>query len=427
MIGRRVTIGELSREGTLVVGDGYRTKKSEHGQPGLPILRVAEVQDGRIIPSFEDFVDNSYRPAMGPKVSQPGDIVLTTKGTVGRVAMIPQKSPEFVYSPQVCFFRLAPQSDLDSRYLYYWFRSAEFHSQASSRKSQTDMADYLSLADVKALVVHIPDRSVQLSVSMTLGVLDDKIATNERIIATADALASAVFEHFFSAGLNHVTDGTKLPEGWTLSTLGASTTILESGRRPKGGVSDYTSGVPSIGAESITRIARFDFSKVKYIPREFFQLMKRGVLEDRDILIYKDGGRPGDFRPHISLFGNGYPFEEMCVNEHVYRVRMAPPLSQAFGYYWLSTEQILTDLRVRGTGAAIPGINSTAIKGVPVVQPPKRLVDHFDSIVSPLITRVLSAAAESRTLELLRDSLLPELMSGHLRARDAEKIVEDAV
>jgi type I restriction enzyme, S subunit len=98
------TFGELAAQGHVEFGDGYRTKQAEYGQPGLPILRVAEVLDGKIEPELADFVHSDYRPRMGNKVSRPGDVVITTKGTVGRVALIPRDSPELVYSPQVCFF-----------------------------------------------------------------------------------------------------------------------------------------------------------------------------------------------------------------------------------------------------------------------------------------------------------------------------------
>jgi type I restriction enzyme S subunit len=154
--GRRVTLGKLVTERSLVFGDGYRTKRSEHGQPGLPILRVAEVMDGRIEPDFADFVSDSYRSAMGGKVSQAGDVILTTKGTVGRVAAITAVDPLFVYSPQLCYFRILPDSPISNSYIYFWLRSKDFWQQAETLKSQTDMADYLSLTDIRNLTIPMP-------------------------------------------------------------------------------------------------------------------------------------------------------------------------------------------------------------------------------------------------------------------------------
>ena len=153
---QRSTLAELVTQKSLTFGDGYRTKRSEHGQPGLPILRVAEVMHGRIEPDFVDFVADSYRLAMGGKVSQTGDVILTTKGTVGRVAVITAKDPSFVYSPQLCYFRVAPGSPISNSYIYFWLRSKDFWQQAETLKSQTDMADYLSLTDIRNLTIPMP-------------------------------------------------------------------------------------------------------------------------------------------------------------------------------------------------------------------------------------------------------------------------------
>ncbi|MEW5539425.1 restriction endonuclease subunit S [Streptomyces cyaneofuscatus] len=150
------TLAELVKSGLLTLGDGYRTKQSEHGEPGLPILRVADVGHGSITPSFTHYVSNTYRAAMGQKVSQPGDVVLTTKGTVGRVALIETDHPEFVYSPQVCYFRLTNDSPVSPLYLLHWFQGKEFWSQAGGLKGQTDMADYLSLRDIRSLRITVP-------------------------------------------------------------------------------------------------------------------------------------------------------------------------------------------------------------------------------------------------------------------------------
>jgi type I restriction enzyme S subunit len=154
------TIGQLVMGGQLEFGDGYRTKRAEHGQPGLPILRVAEVADGEIRPSFADYVRDEFRGAMGRKISQAGDVVLTTKGTVGRVALMATDAPEFVYSPQVCYFRIKPDAQLSSIYLFHWMRGPEFWRQAAGMKGQTDMADYLSLGDIKSLRITLPSRAV---------------------------------------------------------------------------------------------------------------------------------------------------------------------------------------------------------------------------------------------------------------------------
>ncbi len=207
----KITLGELAQSGLLQLGDGYRTKQSENGVPGLPILRVAEVLDGKISPRFEDYVREIFRPAMGAKISQPHDIVLTTKGTVGRVAIIPVGAPEFVYSPQLCFFRVTPSSPVSARYLYYWFRSEDFRSQARYRKNQTDMADYINLADIRSLIVKLPPKEIREATTAVLGALDDKIAANERETKALATLRDTLLPKLMSGELR-VRDAEKVVE-----------------------------------------------------------------------------------------------------------------------------------------------------------------------------------------------------------------------
>ena len=152
------------------------------------------------------------------------------------------------------------------------------------------------------------------------------------------------------------------------------------------------------------------------------------MCRDRDVLLYKDGGRPGEFEPHVSLLGEGFPFPQFCINEHVYRLRAAAPLSQEFLFFWLSSDPVLEEMRRRGTGVAIPGLNSTAVKDLPIALPPNGVIEKFSAVAEPLVSLALKSSKESRALAQLRDALLPKLLSGEVRVRDAESlVVEEAV
>lgn len=99
------TIAELSKKGAITYGDGYRTKRAELGSERYRIIRVADVVGGEIHLDSPDFVGYDRRAAIGAKAGQAGDIVLTTKGTVGRLAVYEGSDEDVVYSPQVCFFQ----------------------------------------------------------------------------------------------------------------------------------------------------------------------------------------------------------------------------------------------------------------------------------------------------------------------------------
>ncbi len=150
MSDRTVSFSELASESLIEVGAG-RPRSVLDEYPSIPILRVADVLDGRIESPSQDRIPDGYQTVIGSKISKPGDVVLTAKGTVGRVALMPPDGPGFAYSPQLCYFRPAASGPLRSRYLYYWFKSTQFWNQADALKGQTDMADYLSLSDIRRL------------------------------------------------------------------------------------------------------------------------------------------------------------------------------------------------------------------------------------------------------------------------------------
>lgn len=183
-----------------------------------------------------------------------------------------------------------------------------------------------------------------------------------------------------------------VPVGWNVCELGEVLEVLETGSRPTGGVKEINSGIPSIGAESIVGLGKFDYNKTKFISISFFERVRRGHIRDMDVLIYKDGGKPGQFEPHISIFGSGFPFEKASINEHVYRTRVKPPLSQTFLYFWLTTPLMMEEMRRRGTGVAIPGLNSTAVRELPIIIPPREIVERFDAIAEPIIRKLLIEA-----------------------------------
>jgi type I restriction enzyme S subunit len=210
----------------------------------------------------------------------------------------------------------------------------------------------------------------------------------------------------------------EIPKGWEVKALNNVLSELETGGRPRGGVSGYVTGTPSVGAESIVGLGVFDYSKTKYVPDEFFKRMTKGWIKNRDVLLYKDGGRPGEFEPHVTLFGDGFPFDTCAINEHVYRMRAMPEIGQNFLLFWLSCDAVMEEMRIKGTGVAIPGLNSTQVRSLTILVPTVQVAKAFDALVDIWVARILASCNESRTLTALRDTLLPKLISGELRVKD---------
>ncbi len=105
-----------------------------------------------------------------------------------------------------------------------------------------------------------------------------------------------------------------LPEGWELTSLISVLSQLDSGSRPKGGVKNIPSGIPSIGGEHLNSKGGFNFEKIRYIPENYFSQMKKGKIQPGDTLIVKDGATTGK----TSFVSNSFPFTKAAINEHIF-------------------------------------------------------------------------------------------------------------
>lgn len=173
-------IEDLIRDGALLINDGYRAKNSELSNTGLPFARAGNIDGGF---HFEDAarVPPDTLARVGLKRSRPGDVVFTSKGTVGRFAFVREGTPEFVYSPQLCFWRSGDETRIHPRWLYYWMNGREFYRQFKGVAGQTDMAEYVSLRDQRAMKITLSPLPEQKAIAGVLGALDDKIEVNKKL------------------------------------------------------------------------------------------------------------------------------------------------------------------------------------------------------------------------------------------------------
>lgn len=193
---QRYEIADLIATQKLVVGDGYRAKNEELGSRGLPFARAGNINGGFQFADADRFpVENLNR--VGNKISQPGDVVFTSKGTVGRFAYVREETERFVYSPQLCFWRSLDHELINPRFLFYWMFGREFYVQFKGVAGQTDMAEYVSLGDQRRMHVTVPGINEQLGIVRILGSLDDKIQLNRQMNETLESVAGALFKSWF--------------------------------------------------------------------------------------------------------------------------------------------------------------------------------------------------------------------------------------
>jgi type I restriction enzyme S subunit len=199
--GRTASVFDLQREGILLVEDGnhgeYRPRSDEFVEDGVAFIRAADMEYGRVLFESAAKINERARQRITKGIGAPGDVLLSHKGTVGKVAFVPSKAPPFVCSPQTTFWRTLDENTLDRKYLYAFLRSPGFHAQLATRAGETDMAPYVSLTSQRGLSVVLPPIEEQRAIAYILGTLDDKIELNRRMNETLEAMARAIFKSWF--------------------------------------------------------------------------------------------------------------------------------------------------------------------------------------------------------------------------------------
>ena len=396
------TLGALASQGRVLLNDGYRTRSDELGLPGVAILRVAEIQDGFIAPSFGDHVHENFRSKFASKCSAAGDVVVTTKGTVGRVALMRPHHPEFVYSPQVCFFRCEDGSGVCAEWLYYWFRGPEFRAQAAGVQSQTDMAPYINLADMRRLTITVPSPAVQRAIAGVLGALDDKIESNRRLISTCTQLAGSLL----SAGGDYVRVGDRADIVKGLSYKGV-------------GLTESTTATPMFNLGNFSPSGWLNRSATKYYTGGF---KDRHTVRTGDLIVANTDltqqrvilGRPALVPP---LEGAG------IITHHVFAVRSDDPRLRLGLWAQLNGSNFRERAEGYATGTTVASMPADALADFIVTVPSQTQVDEAQA----LIERAWRAESESDVLAATRDALLPELLSGRLQVRSSVELFEGAV
>lgn len=189
-----------------------------------------------------------------------------------------------------------------------------------------------------------------------------------------------------------------LPKNWVEVQLIELLKDFENGKRPKGGVQGILEGIPSIGGEHLNSDGGFKFEKIKYIPEDFAERITKGKINQKDILIVKDGATTGK----VSFVDNTFPFSYAFVNEHVFICRVFDNINARALFYYLFGEEGQERILNNFTGSAQGGINQKFARNTLIPLPPlpeqTRIVAKLDQLFGQL--------------ELIKDSLdkIPQLL-----------------
>lgn len=435
---RRTTFGELIAEGALEIGDGYRAKNEELGGDGLLFLRAGHLTDTHI----DFFGVERFHAALGPRVrsklAKPGDAVVTTKGnSTGRTTYVTASMPPFVYSPHLSYWRSLDIERIEGGFLRYWSKSSEFVDQLAGMKASTDMAPYLSLVDQRRLAITLPSIATQRAIARILGTLDDKIDLNRHMSETLEATARALFHSWFvdfdpvrakmegrGTGLPRAladlfpdrlveSERGEIPEGWEVGSLPDLVDVNPARTLKKGIAAPYLdmANMPTRGHYADEVIHREYGSGMRFANGDTLLARITPCLENGKTALV-------DFLEDGQV---GWGSTEYIV------LRSRTPLPAEYAYCLARS----TDFReyaiqsMTGTSGR-QRVPAEALAYYTVAIPPNPIAEAFGRAVKPQFARSSAAVRESRTLAALRDTLLPKLISGDVRVRDAERFTESS-
>lgn len=382
----------------------------------MVLINTSDVYDGKVL--NHKYVDTNDIPGQFKKKFQYGDILYSEiRPANKRYAFVDFDSRDYIASTKLMVLR-NKNALVNNRFLFHVLKSSnvinELQTIAESRSGTFPQITFSELARLK---IKLPKLSEQIKIAQMLDDIDYKIELNNKINKTLEEMAQAIFKSWF-VDFERSKDDTftesvfgLVPQGWNVMSLDDVLTSIETGDRPKGGVNSILEGIPSIGAENVIGLGKYNYSSEKYVSVEYYEKLKRGKVRDWDILLYKDGASLG----RKTIVGSGYPHSICCVNSHVFILRSNSLITQIYLYFWLDQDAITQKIIGLNTSSAQPGINQPAVKSLKILVPPKNMVEDFDKIVQSILKQLFNLSVQNRKLAELRDTLLPKLMSGEIR------------
>ena len=170
-----------------------------------------------------------------------------------------------------------------------------------------------------------------------------------------------------------------VPEHWEVRRLASCIDLIESGAREQGEVIPDNS-VPNLGGEHIGTENQLLIRNMRYVSYRFYENLRRGVVQQGDVLLVKDGATIGK----VALVRE-MPYEKCSINEHVYIIRSSHGFSSPFLFYNICSSGIQEGIWQEVTGSAQPGLNYSFTKALSLPVPPLpeqtaivRYLDHAD-------------------------------------------------
>lgn len=317
----------------------------------------------------------------------PGDILFVNKGTPGRVCMVPDPV-DFCIAQDMIALR-ADKAKIYNKYLFAVLRSREIQQQIYNT-NVGDVIPHFKKQFLSQLLIPVPQYAIQKAIGDLYYLLCYKIELNNKINENLERQAQALYKHYFPYSIDD-----ELPDGWRIGTAGEIIEIHDSKRIPLSGAERSKMGkriYPYYGAASL-----MDF-------------VDDYIFDGKYLLLGEDG---------TVVDNAGYPilqyvWGQFWVNNH------AHILTGKLGFNVESLYMLFKQTPVKSivTGAVQPKISQANLRSIQVIVPPEKLLIEYNCRVEPLFSLLRTNKEENKSLTVLRDTLLPKLISGEIDVSD---------
>ena len=365
---------KLSELMELVGGGTPKTSIPEYWGGDIPWLSVTDFNNGKkFCFDAEKKITERGLSESNTKLLKKGQIIISARGTVGVVSVLGR---DMAFN-QSSYGINAIESITCNSFLYYLLKDniANFHSA-----SYGAVFDTITKETFNQIVIILPPLPEQRAIASVLSSLDDKIDLLHRQNTTLEAMAETLFRQGFVV---------EADEGWEEGVLG-DVIELVYGKGLKQEVRTGK-GYPVVGSSGIVGY-HSDF-----------------LVKGPGIVI----GRKGTLGKVIYLFENFFPIDTTYYIKS--KIESDGLLYEYFLLKTLNFEEMNSD-------SAVPGLNRDIALSTEIQIAPLDKLHKFNKLASAFITKLSANSNNIRTLEKLRDTLLPKLMSGEVRIQFGQEV-----
>lgn len=385
----------------LPKGVNLITQKNSH-----PYIRVRDLGKSKTIElnSSYEYVDEITQKQIQRYITQKGDILISIVGTIGLIAIV-GGSLDGANLTENCV-KLVKLDKIDTEYLYYYLKSP-FGQQNISRGTVGAVQAKLPIKNIQDFSIICPELiSDQHRIASILSSLDRKIELNNKINADLEEMAQAIFKNWF-VDFEPFKDGKfvdselgMIPEGWKIGTL-TDVIKLMPGGTPKTSEPLYWDNgtIPFFSPKDVNGV--YCFTTEKHITETGLNKCSSN-LYPKDTIFITCRGTVGK----VCLAAC-----DMAMNQSNYAIKAIDGYSQCYVFFLVKS--VVERLIKKSNGAVFSAITSKDFDEE-ILIPSQKAVEDFTNVIDGFFRRIFTIGTENSRLSLLRDTLLPRLMSGEI-------------